>query len=984
MHGNEPVGGPVLERLRSEASGRLRAGRLLLVRANPEAERVDARHTPDGTDLNRLWDRPTLERLSGTDPEQLCYEERRVLELAPLIESCDAILDLHSTSRPTAPFLLFRDDQSHAHLARRLGVANLVTGLHENGIMPGGLCSNIGLEPGQQSPRLGFTYEAGQHDDPDNMVRAWKVAVQLLVHLGLWLAEVEPVGPVTPEVFEVVERFRQAPGGTTPYRFVGYEGGEAGGGRRGPTRKLHSFEEIQADEVVVRRGRDRVVRAPYPFTMLMPAPDTAPGTDLFYFAQRRNGGLSDGRVLDDRSARREAKAIERMLDLLADDDFIRGSTWASFDSRQLLDLCASIVSRTLRLPPGHPHRKLTIMGRGNGEGSERERRAGQRYRLMMRRAIEEGVDVHRVQLMRGAPLGWLDSLTSHGMLEVLRAREQAHLRSGLEDSPLRMTVSLRQPHTVSLLVAGNLDWARESGDFRHVRVGLLIEAASVEPDGETAKVRVVRMGLVSSRPEMLNVASNILGAIEDEHQHLVRHGVLSLDPRLQALLSEDGHILAVPDAEKLADIHNILYLSQLRAWCEALETELHVRERIRSPQALGRWLATTMASTGIFDADALRRLVIRSTAREWIADPALVAQFRERLDSSDDCLLDGTGALPALQAPRPRPLPAPPVLAADVTADALERWVGWKRSVRGAQAIPGARGKDIDLALSEGAIRGRISRWYDRARDLGAQHPGDVMVVVAGDGLNPSRDEASTAMTLLRAHRDLVRDPNVHYLRIQHALGTHLSWFKDLLATLEQRPHGHSVALQWEVEHGATVNVVLLGRRGHEEMSPRAWTLQGWTFEACAVILADLEGAGLRDYKMGLFTEGNAEGAGLSQELVHFGRAHCSGLLKQAGWRRRDAHGPPPTWEMERALVSQIARWIERVRGWREQEGEMAEVTAEWVARRLNIADDRLARALAYEMDQDGPVIEAAEALWSSVPAWPGPLWSSWAESPVR
>ena len=167
-------------------------------------------------------------------------------------------------------------------------------------------------------------------------------------------------------------------------------------------------------------------------------------------------------------------------------------------------------------------------------------------------------------------------------------------------------------------------------------------------------------------------------------------------------------------------------------------------------------------------------------------------------------------------------------------------------------------------------------------------------------------------------------------------------------------------------------------------MPSRPWTLQGWTFEACGVILADLEGAGNRDYKLALFTEANAEGAGLSQELVHFGRAHCSGLLKQAGWRRREASGAPPTWEMEGALVAQIARWIERVRGWRDLEGVHEHDPAAWVARRLNIADERLARALVSEMGRDGSVQEAAEALWSSVPAWPGPLWSTWTESPLR
>ena len=63
MHGNEPVGGAVLDRLAEQAGRELRAGSVLAIRANLEAEALDLRHTPDGLDLNRLWDRDTLDRL---------------------------------------------------------------------------------------------------------------------------------------------------------------------------------------------------------------------------------------------------------------------------------------------------------------------------------------------------------------------------------------------------------------------------------------------------------------------------------------------------------------------------------------------------------------------------------------------------------------------------------------------------------------------------------------------------------------------------------------------------------------------------------------------------------------------------------------------------------------------------------------------------------------------------------------------------------
>jgi hypothetical protein len=95
--------------------------------------------------------------------------------------------------------------------------------------------------------------------------------------------------------------------------------------------------------MILRRGRSEVVRAEAPFTMLMPAPTTPPGTDLYYVAQPRHGGLTLGVGRSDVDARREAVAIERAFDLVADDEFERGVTWVGSDSRRLFDLCALVV-----------------------------------------------------------------------------------------------------------------------------------------------------------------------------------------------------------------------------------------------------------------------------------------------------------------------------------------------------------------------------------------------------------------------------------------------------------------------------------------------------------------------------------------------------------------------------------------------------------------------------------------------------------------
>ncbi|MEZ4236024.1 MAG: hypothetical protein R3F59_07660 [Myxococcota bacterium] len=874
------------------------------------------------------------------------------------------MLDLHSTSRPAAPFLvILRDDQRHAELARTLGVERLVTGLHENAILSGGVSANVGPRRRSAGRALGFTFEAGQHTDPENGLRAWEVTERLLAGLGVWRRIPGPSG-VRSEVYEVTERFRQAPAGTEPYRFVGYQGGEVGGGRHGlPARQLHSFEELQADEMVLRRGRSEVVRARSPFTMLMPAPATPPGTDLYYTALPRRGGLANGVPRTDEQARTEALAIERMLDLLADDEFERGSTWVAFDARRLFDLCASIVGRTLRLEPGDPHRRIAVMGRGDVGGVEVERRAGHRYRDAMRAAIADGLPIERLQLLRGASLSWLDALTGAG-----DARPAAPAR-GADAAPVKMRLSLRQPHTASLLVAGDLDLALKTGDTRHVRVALLVEAATTEPDGGSARVRVVRAGLLSTRREVLVAASHLLGSLRREHSELVHFGTLREDPAVQRLLLDDDALAAPPDADALARLRTALHRVQLQLWSDQLRTELEQPVALPTEADVGRWLAQTMAATGILDPDALRDLAVRPDGVGWVADPAAVEAVYEEVHQplASRSVRIEVGAAPP-------PTPPQPLFASELCADDLERWVSWKRFVRGVEVVPDTRGKDLDLAFHAGEIRDRLVRWYDAARARAAERPGEVMVVIAGDGLNPARDPLDEASALYRAHRGMMLDPHLTFLRIQHAQGTHLAWMKDLLFTLALRPAGSQpVSLQFEVEHGATVNVILVLERDTD--SPvRPFSLEGWEGTHCAVILSDLEARGTED-KVGLFTEvGLGRTGAASLELLHFGRAHCEGLLSQGG-TRVGGTGAVATERLEEALVAQLARWIERVRTWRRSSHTTPEDPDErglWVARRLGLSDARLARALGELMDSRVPAAEAARALWASEPVWPG------------
>lgn len=947
MHGNEPVGALVFERLAPMLPAQLTRGEVVLVQANQEAAALGRRHTPDGTDLNRLWSASTLAELAALPEADRCYEHHRALELAPLLQTCDAIFDLHSASQPAPPFLVVRDDQRHAELVQRLGVARVITGLHEEGILGGAVGPDVGLRLGERSERVGMTFEAGQHADPENRQRAMEVVVRFLDALGVWRL---PAPPTTgqPQIYEVIDRFRQAPAGSEPFRFPGWKPGAASTLASG--RPLASFQLVEAGEEILRRGDHHVVRAASPFTLILPTPTADPGTDLYYLALERRGELQgEGRHRTTAEARIEAHAIERVLDVLDDDELACGGTWVSFDSRRVLDLTADLVLRAGRLPVGHPHRRVAIVGRGDWGGGGSELRAGRRYRRAVARILSDGVPLDRYQLLRGASFGWLDALTGEGMGRVLEARRRARAAAGRRGTGVRLFLAASQPSTVSLVVTGDLSRALREGDRRYVRVGLVIEAPVLEPDRDRVALRVLRCGLFSSRPEFLKTAEALLGSLREQHATLVRQPPLADAASVQDLLGPGDAILPPGDLEHLRALGEDLRDLQQRLWRDALRREVH-EEVLDDPDAIGSWLCRTMSRSGVLDPTRLRDLLLDPDGR---VVPA-------RLDAPPQ-------APPAPPPPRALHI-RPPIAATDVDADDLPRWVSWKRFLRQRQVVPDTRGQDLDLLFDEGALSERLVRWFAQARERAAQAPGRVQVIMAGNGLRP-RGRGPAPTPLVRGHVELLLDPKVRYLRIQHATGSHLRWLKGLVSTLRHRPdHGAPAGIRFEGEHGTSVNMILVATR--DDPAPTGWSLEGWRVERCAVLVSSLGGR-LPGGRVGVFTEPlPGRDVGSSAELLQYGRAHCESLLLQGGVPTIDGDAE----QAEFVFVEQLARWIERARDLRDSplpvpEGRRAREA--WLRSRLGLADTDLVGILVRELGSDAPARPIARAIWDMVVPWP-------------
>ncbi len=157
-HGNEIAGAIALDRL---LRGGLTpaAGKLSFVFGNLSAyDRFDPAHPTASRfvdeDLNRVWDEATL------DGPRHSIELNRARELRPLIDTVDALLDIHSMLWDADPLMLCGSSDRGRAMARKIGVPPLIVADsgHANGkriidytrfVEPGSACSANLIEAGQ-------------------------------------------------------------------------------------------------------------------------------------------------------------------------------------------------------------------------------------------------------------------------------------------------------------------------------------------------------------------------------------------------------------------------------------------------------------------------------------------------------------------------------------------------------------------------------------------------------------------------------------------------------------------------------------------------------------------------------------------------------------------------------------------------------------------------------------------------------------------
>lgn len=198
-HGNELCGAIALDWLLAQGV-RPAGGRLTLAFANVEAFARWDPSDPDRSryvdeDYNRVWSDDVLRGPRDS------LELRRARELAPVIDSADYLLDIHSMHEPCRPIMVCgaagRGGEKSARLSRSLGVPGDL--LIDTGHPAGLRMIERGPFGDPADPRTAILIECGQHWERSAADVAIDTMLRFLAHFGAvdpgWAAARMPLRP---------------------------------------------------------------------------------------------------------------------------------------------------------------------------------------------------------------------------------------------------------------------------------------------------------------------------------------------------------------------------------------------------------------------------------------------------------------------------------------------------------------------------------------------------------------------------------------------------------------------------------------------------------------------------------------------------------------------------------------------------------------------------------------------------------------------
>lgn len=161
LHGNEHQGVIALENIIKDFEDKDITGKVLAIRGNLEALKAKKRFIHK--DLNRAWDTKLTDQELGEEKNEV-YAIKSLInnELNREYSAC-YLIDLHTTSAPTVPFIVADKNEETMALVSKLNIP-FITGVQ--GFLDGTL-----LQWFSAKGHCGFAFEAGQHHSKKSMIK---------------------------------------------------------------------------------------------------------------------------------------------------------------------------------------------------------------------------------------------------------------------------------------------------------------------------------------------------------------------------------------------------------------------------------------------------------------------------------------------------------------------------------------------------------------------------------------------------------------------------------------------------------------------------------------------------------------------------------------------------------------------------------------------------------------------------------------------
>lgn len=264
IHGNERLGEAVIAKIRHKVHSEDLYGDLILILGNPNAYAAHQRFID--CDLNRLFG-PEINALLQKPYHMLNMEEKRAIEITPFLQMADYLLDIHSTIKPSVPFIYCERTKRHFEFAHLFQPEYIVSSASHCRIPDLISCTDSYVD---RNGGIGITYEAGWHRGPTIFPEVLEKTYTFLQYIGSIKAT-----SITPSSKKI----------PLPVQLVIYDYVIAQTPHFHFTKDFANFDMVQEGEVIAQ-DEGKLFKAKKKSFVVFPKIDFIPKTPACYLARK--------------------------------------------------------------------------------------------------------------------------------------------------------------------------------------------------------------------------------------------------------------------------------------------------------------------------------------------------------------------------------------------------------------------------------------------------------------------------------------------------------------------------------------------------------------------------------------------------------------------------------------------------------------------------------------------------------------------------